>query len=414
MNSDKMIEVYPKYESNKDYYDKRIESVKNGFIKHFKSDTEISVFSAPGRIEIGGNHTDHQKGCVLAAAIDLDVLGAASKRDDNIVNLYSVGYDMLTVNMDDLEVDINDYNTTGALIKGVYYKIQNMGYDLNGVDIYCTSDVLGGSGLSSSAAFEVFFGTILNHLYCDSEITAVEIAAIGQYAETVYFGKPCGLMDQTASSVGGVVSIDFKDTTNPIIEKVDLSFEDMKHAVCIIDSGGNHADLTGEYEAITKEMGAVAALFGKKHLREVSKNQIISAAVKICTEVNDRAFLRAIHFQNDNEFAVLEAKALKEKNYQEFLRLVNLSGDSSFKCLQNIYASNDVLNQKVSIALALCKEFLHGRGACRVHGGGFAGTVEAFVPIDMIDEFKKNIEKIFGENSCYILSVRHVGGARIL
>ncbi len=413
ISMDRIVEVYPQYESNKEYYDNRLSEVKEGYYKTFGTD-EVRMFSAPGRIEIGGNHTDHQKGCVLAAAIDLDVLGVASKNNSSIIRVYSKGYGLIEVDTSSLEVDKSLFNTTQSLLLGVYKGIQNLGYDLGGVNVYCTSDVLGGSGLSSSAAFEVFFGTVLNNLYCNGEISDVEIAKIGQYAENVYFGKPCGLMDQMASSVGNVVAIDFKDPSTPIIEKVEFSCEDMKHAICIIDSGADHADLTDDYAMITREMAAVANLFGKEHLRDVSKVEIMSSVAGICNSAGDRAFLRALHFQNENERAVLEADALKAKEYTEFFNLVKESGKSSYMYLQNIYSVSSPLNQKVAVALLLCKELLRGKGAYRVHGGGFAGTVQAFVPYEELAYFKENIESVLGIGKCYVLSIRQVGGVEII
>ncbi len=408
-----MKKVYPQYEKNKSYYQNRILSVMEGFKKQYGSTQDIRIFSAPGRVEIGGNHTDHQRGSVLAASIDLDVLGAAKKSNEHIVRLESEGYGLIMLDISDLTMKVEEQNTSYALIRGVYKKMKEMGFEVGGLDIYCTSSVLGGSGLSSSAAFEVFLGTALNALYCDNQISAIDIAKIGQYAENVYFGKPCGLLDQMASSVGNVVAIDFKDPQKPIIEKVDFSPEDMGHALCIIDTGGDHADLTQDYAAIPEEMALVANVFGQKYLREISKNDLLEKAKEICATTSDRAFLRAMHFQNENERAKDEAKSLKEKDYATFLKLVKESGHSSFMYLQNIYSAKDVYNQKVSVALSLCQEFLQGKGAYRVHGGGFAGTIEAFVPFSMLDDFKKSIENILGKDTCYVLSIRSIGGTEI-
>ncbi len=350
---------------------------------------------------------------MLAAGIDLDVLGIVSKTDRSLVRLYSQGYGLIQVDISDLTIFGHEKNTTAALIRGIYHKIHEYGYSLSGMDVFCTSNVLSGSGLSSSAAFEVFLGTALNELYCNSELADIDIAKIGQYAENVYFGKPSGLMDQMASSVGSVVAIDFQDFENPQIEKIDFSVANMGHSICIINSGADHADLTDEYAKITEEMAQVSAVFGKKYMREFSKQDLLGAAALVCKEVGDRAFLRALHFQNENERAKLEAIALQEKNYTQFLKLVTESGFSSYMYLQNIYAAGETKNQRVAVALSLCQEFLQGEGAFRVHGGGFAGTVQAFVPMQHLEEFQARIESVLGAGSCHNLSVRQVGGVKI-
>ncbi len=412
-NIEEIKMIYPQYESNKDYYDKRFEKVEKGFLEYFGEKEEVRFFSAPGRIEIGGNHTDHQHGNVLAASIDLDVLGAVAKTEKMQIRLFSEGFGMTDVDLSDFSIVDSEKNTTKALIRGIFSKISSMGYTLGGLDIYCTSSVLGGSGLSSSAAFEIFIGNAINSFYCQNAISDVELAKIGQYAENVYFGKPCGLMDQMASSVGNVVAIDFENPNEPIIQNIDFPIEKMGHAICIIDSGADHANLTNEYAEIAYEMKAVAGVFGKEYLRQVSKEMLLECAAEVCKKTSDRAFLRSLHFFNDSENAVLEAQALKEKNYDKFLELVTKSGQSSFMYLQNIYAISDFENQKVAVALALCQEFLQGKGAYRVHGGGFAGTVQAFVPIEILQEFKEKIESILGKDKCYILSIRQLGGTEI-
>ncbi len=413
-NSIEIIKTaYPQYEQKKEYYDMRMKELELSFEAQFGKRENLRLFSAPGRIEIGGNHTDHQRGCVLAAGIDLDVLGAVSATSSSLVRLYSKGYGLIEVDTSVLDINEAEKNTTAALIRGIYYKIKEMGMEVGGMDIYCTSDVLSGSGLSSSAAFEVFLGTAVNHVYCDGKLTAVEIAKIGQFAENVYFGKPSGLMDQMASSVGNVVAIDFKDDKNPIIEQVDFSVSEIKHAICIIDSGADHADLTDEYAQITHEMGQVSAVFGKKYLREISKEDLMNSAEEVCKKAGDRAFLRALHFQNENVRAVLEVDALKEKDFSGFFSLVLESGYSSFMYLQNIFQASDASNQKVAVALALCQEILNGEGAFRVHGGGFAGTVQAFVPLSKLEEFKLRIEAVLGQGMCHVLSIRQLGGVEI-
>ncbi len=405
--------VYPQYEAKKDYYNNRIQSVVDSFVKQYEFSDKLRLFSAPGRIEIGGNHTDHQNGCVLAAAIDLDVLGVARKTENKIVRIYSENYGLIMLDISDLSVKEEEENTTYALVRGVYKRIIDLGFEVHGIDIYCTSNVLGGSGLSSSAAFEVFLATALNALYCNDKISTVEIAKISQYAENVFFGKPCGLMDQMASAVGNVIAIDFKDIQQPIITQVEFSSNEIGHAICIIDSGADHADLTDEYAAITVEMAQVSKFFGKNYLREITKQELLNNAKEICKQTSDRAFLRALHFQNESERATLEAKALKEKDYASFLRLVTESGFSSFMYLQNIFSTKDIHNQKVAVTLALCQEYLEGKGAFRVHGGGFAGTVQAFVPFDMLEIFKEKIEFVLGKDTCHILSIRELGGTEI-
>ncbi len=413
LNINRLKEIYPRYQENKSYYDERIVKVKKGFYEQFSYSENIRFFSAPGRIEIGGNHTDHQHGCVLAAAIDLDVLGVAAKSNSSLVRVFSEGYGLITVDISDLSIVESEKNTAQSLIRGIYAKINSMGYSLSGLDVFCTSDVLSGSGLSSSAAFEVFLGTVINGIFCNEEISAIDIAIIGQYAENVYFGKPSGLMDQMASSVGNIVSIDFKDPLKPIIEQINYSSDEISHAICIIDSGADHADLTDEYADVTNEMKAVANFFKKDVLRDVTIEQLISSSLEISKKLGDRAFLRAFHFFNDNQKAIDEAAALKNKDYQKFFKLVTASGHSSCMHLQNIYTSNDITHQKVNLVLALCEYFLQGKGAYRMQGGGFAGTIEVFVPFEMLNDFKNNIESILGKDTCYVLSIRNVGGVEI-
>ncbi len=413
MNSEQMKQAYPRYEQNKAFYDGRIDEVVKGFAETFGDSSDIRFFSAPGRIEIGGNHTDHQHGSVLAASIDLDILGAARKTDSTLVRILSEGYPMLTLDISDLTILDEEKNTTNSLIRGIYAQFKELKYAVTGMDIFCISNVLKGSGLSSSAAFEVFVGTVMNHLFCDGAISAVKIAQIGQYAENVYFGKPSGLMDQMASSVGNIVAIDFCDNDNPVIEKVDFDFKSANHSICIIDSGADHADLTDEYTAIPVEMKGVAKLLGKSVLREVDKNDVVQNIAKIRKELGDRALLRAFHFFWDHEKAVLESKCLKENDFNQFLQVVKKSGDSSYMYLQNVYVSGAIKNQEVAVGLMMCQDLLGERGAYRVHGGGFAGTLQAFVPNDMLDEFKVAMESVMGKDSCHVLSIRSVGGVEL-
>ena len=389
----------------------RYADVIAGFEKTFGAVDELALFSAPGRTEIGGNHTDHQHGCVLAASVNLDVIAAAALNGTNTIRIQSKGYKMDVVDLDDLEINEAQFDKAIALIRGVVKKFVDAGVEVRGFDAYTISNVLKGSGLSSSAAFEVLVGTMINGMFAVGRISPVEIAKFGQYAENVYFGKPSGLLDQMASSVGSVVAMDFADTEKPVVEKAELDLAGMGYALCIIDSGADHADLTHEYAAVPAEMKAVAAYFGKEYLREVDKNDFLANIKNIREKLgNDRAVLRAFHFFRDTQFAVDEAAALKAKNYDEFFRLIKESGRSSYMYLQNIYAASAPEQQAMSITLALCDEFLGNRGAYRVHGGGFAGTVQAFVPFDMLDAFKTKIEAVLGEGSCYVLSIRPVGG----
>ena len=392
----------------------RYESLIKGFEEVFGDTDKLALFSAPGRTEIGGNHTDHQHGCVIAGSVNLDVIAAVSFNDDNVVRIKSKGYNMDTVSLDDLEVNPKEYDKSISLIRGVLKSFANLGYKLRGFDAYTESNVMKGSGLSSSAAFEVLVATIVNHLCADAKVSPVEIAKIGQFAENVYYNKPSGLLDQMASSVGAVVAVDFKDNSAPVVEKVDFDLESYNHSLCIIDSGADHAELTGEYAAVTSEMKMVANYFGKQFLRDVDKADFLAQLADIRKQVkNDRAVLRAFHYFNESDRAVMETEAVRAGDFDRFCSINKKSGQSSFMYLQNVYASSMPYSQAVSLTLALCDEFLGDRGAYRVHGGGFAGTVQAFVPNDMLDEFKEKIEAVLGEGMCHILSIRPVGGYRL-
>lgn len=371
------------------------------------------VFSAPGRTEISGNHTDHQCGCVLAAAVNLETVADVRLNGTNNIWIQSQGYPTMKVELDDLSVREEEKNSTAALIRGVAYSFVQRGAKLRGFDAVVNSTVLPGSGLSSSAAFEVLFGTILNELFFDKKLSAVEIAQIGQYAENVYFGKPCGLMDQMASSVGGLVYIDFENPQEPVIDKIDFDLAKAGYALCIIDSGADHADLTDEYAAIPTEMREVAAFFGKEVLRQIPADTFFSALPELRGKVPDRAILRAIHIYQENNRVLEQVEALKSGNMDAFLQLVKESGRSSWMYLQNISPTGAVEHQEVAVALALCDVLLQGRGAYRVHGGGFAGTVQAFVPFDMLDAFISGIEAVLGADKCHVLNIRPQGGIRV-
>ena len=370
-------------------------------------------FSAPGRTEIGGNHTDHQHGCVLAAAINLETVADVTLNGTDKIYVQSEGYPSFYVDLTDLQVHKEEENTTAALVRGVVAAFVERGANVKGFDMVVSSTVLPGSGLSSSAAFEVLVGTICNELFFDKKLTAVEIAQVGQYAENVYFGKPCGLMDQTASSVGSMVFIDFNETQQPKVEKIDFDFQKAGYDLCIIDSGADHADLTDEYAAITRELKSLCAYFGKDYLRQIPEFDFMAALPELRKQVSDRAILRAMHVYRENERVVAQATALKAGSVETFLRLAKESGHSSWMYMQNINPAGAVDSQPVAYALSLCDTLLRGRGAYRVHGGGFAGTVQAFVPHDMLETFKQTIEANLGEGSCHVLNVRPYGGIRI-
>ena len=409
----RMVEIYGCDPAKAQEYANRFAKVIKGFQVTFpgSAEKEIGLYSAPGRTEIGGNHTDHQYGCVLAASVNLDAIAAAALNGTDKIRFYSEGYGMIEADLSVLDPVESEKESTLALIRGMAALAIRRGYDVKGIDVYCTSNVLGGSGLSSSAAFETLMGVILNDMFCGNVFDAVEIAKMGQITENQYFGKPSGLMDQSASSVGGVVAIDFGDPENPQVEKINLDLAGEGYALCIIDSKSSHADLTDAYAGIPREMKAVAATFGKTHLRGISKEDLIARTGAIRKVCGDRAFLRAIHFVLDNERAQQEAAALKAGEFDKFLEIVKASGRSSYMYLQNISVEGAVDNQAVGVALSLCDVLLEGRGAFRVHGGGFAGTVQAFVPLDMLDSFKATVESAIAPGCCHVLSIRPVGGA---
>ena len=393
--------------------EQRYLSLAESFKAAYGDNKDVRFFSAPGRTEVGGNHTDHNNGKVLAAAINLDAVAIAEARDDSIINVNSQGYSPLSVDSSDLSIKDEEEGKSEALIRGVCARFKELGYKIGGFNACITSEVLSGSGLSSSAAYEVLIGTILNYLYNDGKVDAVEIACISQYAENVYFKKPCGLMDQTACSVGGFVQIDFKDTKNPVINKVDFDLDEFDHALCIVDTGGNHADLTDDYASIRLEMNSVAEYFGKNVLREVEYSDVFANIGDIRTKTGDRAIERAIHFYNENRRVEKLAAALDTKDFDEFKRIIVESGKSSYMYNQNCFTVKDPVNQPVSLALCITEELLQGKAAYRVHGGGFAGTIQVFLPKSEVEAYTSAMRKVFGENSCYILSVRSHGGCEI-
>lgn len=397
-------------EIQKKRYKKAIEDFK----KYFSSDGEnIRIFSAPGRTEVGGNHTDHNCGKVLAASVDMDIIAVVEPIDEPVAVIKSEGFDENRVMLSELEVVEEEKNTATALLRGVLRGFKDRGFSTGGFMAYTTSNVLKGSGLSSSAAFEVLIGTVLSFLYNGGTVDPIKIAQVAQYAENVFFGKPSGLMDQMASSVGGFVAIDFKDVESPIIENVDVDFDSFGHALCIIDTKGDHADLTPDYAAIPAEMHAIAEYFSCENLRQLVKHDILLNMNILREKFGDRAVLRAIHFFEENKRVDKLVNALKRNDFQAFLDSINESGNSSYKYLQNVYSNNDVKHQGLSIGLNIAEYALSRKGASRVHGGGFAGTIQAFVPFELLKEFKMELEKVFGNGSCHVLKIRPIGGCEI-
>lgn len=374
----------------------------------------VGLFSGPGRTEIGGNHTDHQHGRVLCGSVDLDVLACAAPNGTDTIRIVSQGYPVLEVGLDSLLPREEERNTSAALVRGVAAKVKELGCGVGGFDAYMTSSVISGSGLSSSAAYEVLLGNVINRFFCSSALDAVEIAKVGQYAENVYFGKPCGLMDQMGSSVGGAVAIDFADPAAPVIRRVDYDFSRSGHVLCIVDTGSCHADLTDDYADITREMGAVAAHFGRQYLRDVEEKTFRAALPELRKKCGDRAVLRAMHFFADDRRAAEEAAALEAGDFGRFLALVSRSGESSSLYLQNTWSVADPRQQAIPMCLAVGKELLEGTGAIRVHGGGFAGTVQAFVPEEKLERFKSGMEALLGAGKCHILHIRPVGGCTVV
>lgn len=388
----------------------------NSLIEKFKTvfgPINMMLFSSPGRTEIGGNHTDHNYGRVLAGAVNLDNIAVAATNDTNIVRIESIGYPKFEVDLTNLSPNKNEYFTSGALVRGISAKLKELGFKIGGFDCCIDGAVPVGSGLSSSASFEVLIGAIINHLFNNGKLDAVQNAIIGQYAENVFFGKPCGLMDQTACAVGGLVTIDFKDPSKPIVKKVNFDFVATGFALVITDTGGNHADLNDEYASLPTDMKAVAAELGAKVLRQVSLEQVLEITPKIREKVGDRAILRAIHFQGDNQRVVDQVVALEKNDFKAFLGMVVDSGYSSYMYNQNIYPVNNIKEQGVSLALALSELVLKGQGAWRVHGGGFAGTIQAFVPQSLLIKYISTLEHVFGKGSCHNLFIRQKGADKI-
>ncbi len=393
---------------------KRYGVILRGFEETFGSSAGGVWFSAPGRTEIGGNHTDHNHGRVLTAAVNLDIAGLAKPNDSGVIRLRSAEYQRTDlVELSDLQKRPSE-NGSSSLIRGICARLQELGYRVGGFDCYTTNRVMKGSGLSSSAAFEILVVTILSHLYNEDRIDPVTAAIVSQYAENVYFGKPSGLLDQMASSVAGFTSIDFRDPAHPVIHKVDFDFASCGHALCVVDTGGNHANLTDEYTAIPAEMKAVAACFGKEFLRDVDPDAFYDRLPEIRGVTGDRAVLRAMHFFDEDQLADREAQALSAGDFESFRQMIRISGRSSFQRLQNVFAVVSPREQGVTLALSLTEKILGERGAFRVHGGGFAGTIQAFVPVELLEDYRKAMERVFGEGSCHVLSIRQAGGTKVV
>ncbi len=392
----------------------RYQYVYNAFCTAF-SHEPAAFFTAPGRTELGGNHTDHQHGCVLAASVDLDILAAAAPNREGKVRLLSEPYPFTEIDLRRLDPDPSERNTTESLVRGIAARFARMGCDFSdtGFDAYVVSDVPRGSGLSSSAAFEVLLGNIFNELFYEGRCTPLALAQIGQYAENVYFGKPCGLMDQTASSVGGVVAIDFYDPENPAVEPIELDLHAAGYALCILDSGAGHEDLTEEYASITGELKTVSQQLGKEVLRDVPEDEFTASIASLRAKCGDRAVLRAMHYFDENARAIDQADALRAGDFHHFLSLVRNSGLSSALYLQNVIPTGRTRDQSLMITIALSSHILAGRGAVRVHGGGFGGTAQAFVPLDMVDTFQNQVQSVLGPGTCHVLNIRPVGGGKL-
>ncbi len=383
------------------------------FEKLYGDSDNIRIFSAPGRTEVGGNHTDHQHGSVVAGGVDMDVIAIVAENDDNTIRVKSKGYDMDVVTVGDYEIKEKEIGRAISLIRGICFKFTELGFKLGGFNAYTTSNVLKGSGLSSSAAFETLLGNIMNGLFANKALAPIELAKIGQFAERDYFGKPCGLLDQMASSIGGFTYADFNNPQEPITEKINLDIRDYGYTLCVVDTGGNHANLTQDYADITIECKQISNALGVEFLRDADVDKFYDNMASLRKEFGERAVLRAFHFFNEQQRVLDQREALLKGDFKAFLKLVNESGQSSFDYLQNLYSTTAVKEQGLSLAIALTKKFLGDDGACRVHGGGFAGTIQCYIPAERMADYKTMIEKVYGENSCSVLAIRPVGGYEI-
>ncbi len=391
----------------------RYEKALDAFAALYDGARDVTVLSAPGRTEVCGNHTDHNHGKVLAAAVNLDAIAVAAPNGENVIRVKSEGFDMDMISLDELEPNCQEYGKSVSLLRGMCARLKELGYQVGGFDAYTTSQVFSGSGLSSSAAYEVLLGTIFSALFNDCSLDAVTNAQVAQFAENHFFGKPCGLLDQMTSSVGGFVTIDFYNPEKPVIEKVPFDFASCGHALCILDTGGDHADLTEDYAAVRSEMEAVAHEMGQNVLADVAYDDFAAAIPQLRKSVGDRAILRAIHFFCENKRVEQAVAALNQNDFDTFRDAVLRSGQSSFMYNQNVFTPKAIREQGVSLALAMTQQILGDRGAYRVHGGGFAGTMQAFVPLDLLETYQAQMEAILGKGSCYVLSVRPVGGVKV-
>lgn len=406
-------EIYGSSDEDKEGAKARLLTLLGRYAEDFGSDSDVGLYTAPGRTEMGGNHTDHQQGAVLAGAVTVDMIACAAPNGTMVARVNSEGYPEIAVNLEELEPDASEQGDSHSLVRGLARAMSDRGYQLQGFNAVISSCVPAGSGLSSSAAYEVLIGVILNHLCANDQVSASELAQMCQFAENTFFGKPSGLMDQMGSSLGGVTHLDFKDPEAPVIDPIPFDMESTGYALCIIDSGANHADLTDDYTAIRNEMKSVAGYFGCEVLREVDPDRFWADIPAVRAATSDRAVLRAMHFFGDHARVGCQAAALKQGRFEDFLQLVKESGISSQSQLQNLYSVAHPLEQAVVVTQSVAQHILDGRGAVRVHGGGFAGTVQAYVPADFAEEFKNKVDQAIGTDACQILRIRPIGGAVI-
>lgn len=409
-----LARLYGFCEDRLTYQRERYQKALDRFFEIFKGADDAEIFSAPGRTEIGGNHTDHQRGCALAAAVDLDIIAVVSFNDGGVIRVYSEGYGFSEVGLGELSARDDEKGSFTALIRGAASRFFDMGVRVGGIDMYCTSDVLSGSGLSSSAAFETLLCAVINTKYNGGKADPIQMAKIGRYTENVYFGKGSGLLDQLACAVGGLAFIDFKDEEAPYVKKIDFNFDSAGYDLCITDTKGSHADLTDDYIAVPEEMKAIARYFGKEVLREVDEESFYKAIPDLYGVCSDRAILRAVHFFKENKRAFLEAKALEENDIERFLSLYRQSARSSSELLQNLYSTKKPGSQGIPLALMMSRLALDDDAAVRVHGGGFAGTVQAFVKKEKTEEYIQKMDALFGKGSCRVLYIRPTGPVKVI
>lgn len=395
---------------------KRYTGAVDAFAALYGEERDVRLFSVPGRSEISGNHTDHNHGRVIAAAVNVDIIAVASENNNGTIRIKSEGFPQDVISLSSLKPENAKRFDSSAIITGMCAGFENNGYKYGAFDAYTVSDVLKGSGLSSSAAFEVMVGNILNHFFNEGKVGSPQIAKIAQYAENVFFGKPCGLMDQTACAVGGFVAIDFFDPRNPLIDKMDFNLTDAGYSLCVVNTGGNHADLNDDYASIPSEMKAIASYFGREVLRGLTSSEVISCVPVLRVRFGDRAVLRALHFIAENDRVAVQTGTLRRGDMSAFLDGVSASGLSSFRWLQNVFTVKNTDEQGLTLALCIAENILalcDKKSAIRVHGGGFAGTIQAFVPADFVSAFKTALEAVFGKDSCAVLSVRNIGATEI-